>query len=393
MKLLKQTLILLASLASLEAQTAQPVKNITTVIQATPIEKKVTKAENQNLKKKEAIKTTSKKAPEVKKEKAIVKIVKKEIIVTNKPEKIQEIKKIEAPLKNTPENTQEIKKNEVAVKEAQIIILKKKEPKKLPLIAQDRTYCEMILNYKICENFTNTYTKKIESKYGLSYVYNKSKSDFSYRNYKTTFPAIDYDIRFWFNPFIGFYVNYFYTIAGHITWIVPKKQTSKILSPFLVKQIRSGAIFRTPLNSKHGSTATFGLGYNLRKEVADKSQDHLSLSSDGFDMFLEFQINSRSRYQTIFGLELAYDFKYIEESEDDIKSGKKVDIYKMEAYLGGRLEIDKVNKLFWRFILDSHNLSYKGYTSVRDPILSKKLNNTTITNNYYIFQLGYAIAN
>lgn len=226
----------------------------------------------------------------------------------------------------------------------------------------------------------------VELSLAPSYFYNNSSSNYSFRKFSVSAPALNIDADIWLSPFFGIHGSYFTSFDGTVRSAGPKQNVSADYQNTHVRlQFRKhfGLYRKAP-------SLTWGIGYYEQSmHIPADTSDRVSTDTTGLTVSLEARLPKSLAYSHILGVELRPRSTQKEKSADDVKSGDKVETGGLSVWVGGSYLLDRQNQIFWRLTENIEHDAFTGDASAADPATGTTPNGVTVTNSMTIFSLGY----
>ncbi len=233
---------------------------------------------------------------------------------------------------------------------------------------------------------------RVELEIAPLFIYNDSKSDYYYRNYNAATPGGRIGVNVWFTPFFGVSTSYEKTFLGTMR----KDINGSSQTPFMDQWLQIGLRFRRYTSySSLSPSLTFGVDYHeYQKKVPLDDLRHTKLATTGLLLSVQSQMPSSESLSWVMGLEYMPIANHEEVSTaGNIKSGQKVETFKMGISFGPEIKLNRTNRLFFKIREVYEKNSFTGTANTTDPHTGETPENVSVTNNFLFFEVGYIWGN
>jgi hypothetical protein len=250
-----------------------------------------------------------------------------------------------------------------------------------------------IKEYKQMLNPEDRRNNLMELSIAPAFIYNDSKSPYSFRKYSTASPAIGGDGRVWFTPFFGVQAGYMTTLSGSVSdTSVGSPRTITVAQTFMKAGIRSRNFLTT---GKYSPSLTWGLDFYEHYFVVPRDAETRGrLRTNGAQISLEGEWPTSGRNSWLLGVSFLPMASHKEYSTAlTLKSGSRVDSNGVGVTIGTKIQYDRSSALFIRL---SHQLDkhvFTGQAATADPNTGVTPSGVPVTNSFTILQLGYTWGN
>ena len=231
----------------------------------------------------------------------------------------------------------------------------------------------------------------IELSFAPGYMYNFSDSNYSYRSYTYSTPTLNVDANVWLSTTFGLHGSYMGTLSGQITDSASGSKNVPAMQEWFTAGIRSRKFF-----SGDALSPVLSLGidyYEFQFHVPADAALREKLRSSGFRLVLDTEIPVNSNRAWTAGVTLAPKLHHTELSTGiDFQSGGNVDANAVGISVGGRVQFERHDAIYWKFTETVEKDLFSGDASKADT------NGTTpsgvaVTNSFSLFELGYTWGN
>ncbi len=252
---------------------------------------------------------------------------------------------------------------------------------------------EEIKEYKKMLNPEDRRHNLMELSIAPAFIYNDSRSPYSFRKYSTASPALGGDGRVWFSPFFGVQASYMTTLSGSVNDSTSTAtRTITVAQTFMRAGIRSRNFLAT---GKYSPSLTWGLDFYEHYFVVPKDAETRGrLRTNGAQVSLEGEWPTSGRSSWLLGVSFLPMASHKEYSTGlALRSGSRVDSNGVGISVGTKIQYDRSSALFIRL---SHQLDkhvFTGQAATADPVNGNTPSGVPVTNSFTIFQLGYTWGN
>lgn len=223
------------------------------------------------------------------------------------------------------------------------------------------------------------------------YLYNGSRSAFTYRNYNLSSPVLGLDANVWFGPNFGLHTGFMGTSNAQVKDALDGQRQVAVTQQWFLIGLRARKFFGFTETSP---VLTFGVDYQeYQFRVPSDSLLRGKLASTGPVVSLEAEIPSSATTSWTLGATYAPKLKHKETSNaTEFSSGTGPSASSVGFSFGSRYRFDRTHSIFWKFTQTVEKNVFSGETSVPDPISGQTQSGTGVTNSMSLFQLGYTWA-
>jgi len=225
-----------------------------------------------------------------------------------------------------------------------------------------------------------------------TFIYNDSSSSYTFRNYHTASPGFFAEARVWLNPTLGVQGSYGSSLGAHVRDSLNSDRNVALTHQWLSAGVRTRRFSSDRLNAP-----SFSLGLDYREyqfQASSQSQLRVKTRTSGPAVILESDWPTSARRSLIFD---AYFMPKSQHRESDtqlqLRSGSNVDTSSMGISVGTRLQIDRVNAIYFKLSHSYEKNLFSGAAGVADPRTGTAPVGVSVQNSMTLFQFGYAWGN
>lgn len=232
----------------------------------------------------------------------------------------------------------------------------------------------------------------VELSFAPGYLYSDSSSDYFYRSYTMSAPVLSVEASVWMNPHFALNGSFISTLSGHVNDSLEGGRNIPATQEWFTAGLRFREFFGRDV---FASTVTFGIDYfDYKFRVPSDAQYREGLSSVGARVSLEAEVPVTVSRSWLFGVAFSPKLQHREEAtETDVRSGGGVDANAVSISIGGRLQFERKNGIFWKLSHSVEKDLYSGEASDDDPRTGEKPTGVSVTNSITIFTFGYTWGN
>jgi hypothetical protein len=252
---------------------------------------------------------------------------------------------------------------------------------------------EEIKEYKQMLNPEDRRNNLMELSIAPAFIYNDSKSPYSFRKYSTASPAIGGDGRVWFTPFFGVQAGYMTTLSGSVSdTSVGSPRTITVAQTFMRAGIRSRNFLAT---GKYSPSLTWGLDFYEHYFIVPRDAETRGrLRTNGAQISLEGEWPTSGRNSWLLGVSFLPMAAHKEYNTGlTLKSGSRVDTNGVGISIGTKVQYDRSSALFIRLSHQVDKHVFTGQAATADPNTGAAPSGVPVTNSFTILQLGYTWGN
>jgi hypothetical protein len=221
---------------------------------------------------------------------------------------------------------------------------------------------------------------------GFAYI--NSDSSYYFRHYSLSAPVISADAHVWFNPNFGVQVSYIGTLSGEISDSFNGTKNVPVSQEWITAGIRSRKFFGSAANA---ASLSFGVDYyDSQFNVPGDAATRESLESSGVQLSLEAEVPVNSVRLWTFAVTFTPKLNHQEKSTAiNFQSGGSVDANAVGLSIGGRLQFEREDAIFWKISESVEKDLFSGPSSVADPVSGSIDSGVSVTDSVTLIQFGY----
>lgn len=228
---------------------------------------------------------------------------------------------------------------------------------------------------------------QLELEISPTFVHVESKSNYSFRDYKTNFQALHAEGNLWLAPRFGIQGSFLTSLGGDVV-DNPGAQT-RARAQF--EEMRLSLAGRKFFGlSRKSDAVEFKLSYlDSRLKVDSSSTNRLGAKSTGLGVGASLRVPSSLQHSWMFSAEIYPRVSHVEIKGADASSGTGARSSRVAVEVGGEYKFDRQSQFIWSLEMDYEKNSFDGSSSVADPMTGVTPKNVGVENNLLLFRLGY----
>ncbi len=229
---------------------------------------------------------------------------------------------------------------------------------------------------------------RVEIDFSPGLIYNDSKSSYSYRNYTSTFPALDLGAKIWFTPLIGLSGNYFFSFAADVSG--DSATRSRLAAHYESLDLALHLRRFYGLSRKANSLDVTLLYIEDKLDVPSDNTARAKLRSSGFGLGLEGKFPTSASYAWTLGGRFYPRVQHREMATGaNIQSGGGAESARLGLDLGGEFKFSRASQLVWGLDITAEKNLFSGSAQLPDPENGQTPSQVGVMNTFYMFHLGY----
>jgi hypothetical protein len=232
----------------------------------------------------------------------------------------------------------------------------------------------------------------VELSIAPGYLYNNSDSYSFYRRYSTASPTIGASANVWFSPSTALHGSYLGTLSGTVNDSFNGARTVPATQQWFHIGVRSRKFFGP---DSVAPVLTFGVDYfEYQFRVPGDSANRQKLLSSGGEASIEAEIPGSNGNLWTIGATFAPKLQHKESATAmDVQSGANVEANSVGISVGGRIQFERRDAIFWKLSHTVEKDVFSGDQSAPDPLTGTAPTGLTVVNTFTVFQLGYTWGN
>lgn len=215
-----------------------------------------------------------------------------------------------------------------------------------------------------------------------------SSSNYSFRDYRTEFNALQVNANMWLTPLIGFSGKYLFSVGADLDAMSVDR--SRVPARFELMDL--GLSFRKFTGSERESDSLevsilYGEG---KLSVPNDSANRAKLKSGGIGIGIRGRFQSADNYAWIIGGTLYPRLQHSEiATAANFSSGTVEDSLSLKFEIGGAWIFSRESQMVWGISTTVEKNTFSGSATAADPLTNLKPSNVGVSNNLQMFTLGY----
>ena len=215
----------------------------------------------------------------------------------------------------------------------------------------------------------------------------ESKSNYSPRDYHSSYQGLEVGARIWLTPLIGVSGHMSFSMAGRLGEAGGFNNT-----PTYYENMNLAGRFRTFFDSDLAARSVeLNLHYVERKtQPSTDSTTRLRLKSQALGLGLQTRLPTSNSYAWTFG---GIFYPRIQHTESalisGISSGTHEESVGLDLNLGGEWKLSRHSQILWGLEAQLEKNSFSGAVGAADPISGATVQNTSVDQTTYLLKLGY----
>jgi hypothetical protein len=238
----------------------------------------------------------------------------------------------------------------------------------------------------------DTRQNKIEISFAPSYITNESSSNFSYRNFRSVFSGMNLGASVWLTPAIGVGGNFLFSLGGDTSGDAVTGTHSPARHEFLDMALKFRQFFGFTQSSR---SVEFDILYSDYKFAAPADDLYRAKTkTSGLGVKMTLKLPSSNDIAWLVGGSFYPRLQHSESKTGvDIKSGDNTENVRVGLQLGAEVKLSRRAQIFYEASAMSEKNLFEGSAKLADPATGLTPKNVSVTNNFYIFTLGYRWGN
>lgn len=228
----------------------------------------------------------------------------------------------------------------------------------------------------------------IELSFAPGYLYNNSDSSYSYRSYTSSTPTLTVDANVYLSGTFALHGAYTGTLSGHVSDANNGSKNVPASQEWFVAGFRWRKFFGVDVASP---VLYFSVDYyDYQFRVPSDAVLREKLRSTGVRISLDAEIPANQRRSWTVGASLAPKLRHAELSTGvEFQSGGNVDANAVGLSLGGRVQFERSDAIFWKLSHTVEKDLFSGQASKADPQSGLTPQGVAVINSFTLFEIGY----
>ncbi len=232
----------------------------------------------------------------------------------------------------------------------------------------------------------------IEIGIGTSYYYNESKSNYWFREYITSAPALDLETKIWFGPFFGLKVGYMTSVGASVKNEYGTNSRTKSTDQWIEVDLVSRRFFK---KDDRAPSLEFSLGYyGYQRRVPSDEDQRMKLASQAINLAYDGRWPDKDGDAWKMGFSIRPVVWHSEgKTGINAKSGKSNESFGFESRLGQEFKFDRQNRLYWNLKFLYEKNQFSGNSMKTDPSTGSDISDVSVDTHFLFLELGFIWGN
>ncbi|MBK9322120.1 MAG: hypothetical protein IPM97_04035 [Bdellovibrionaceae bacterium] len=252
---------------------------------------------------------------------------------------------------------------------------------------------ERVLDFYVSQFDENdSRNNKVEVSFAPGFLTSEAASNFSYRNYRSVFSAMNLGANVWLTPAIGIGGTFLFSLGADTSGdAVTGTRTPARFEIFDVA-VKFRNFFGFSRLSKSVEFDVLYTDYKITVPADDIYRARLKTSGLGVKMALRVPYSHDVAW--VIGGSFFPRLQHTEEKTGlDIKSGNNVENTRIGVQVGNEVSLSRQAQIFYEASVSSEKNLFDGSAGIVDPATGATPKNVSVTNTLYMFSLGYRWGN
>lgn len=233
---------------------------------------------------------------------------------------------------------------------------------------------------------------KIEISFAPSFITNESSSNYSFRDYRSVFTAMNLGANVWLTPAMGVGGNFLFSLGADTSGDAVSNQRSPARYEFLDAALKFRQFFGFTPTSKSVQFDVLYSDYKMNVNADDVYRAKLKTAGLGLKMTL--RVPSSADIAWLVGGSFYPRLQHTEaKAGADVGSGNSTEHVRVGLYLGSEVKLSRESQIFYEMSAMSEKNLFEGPAKAVDPATGTTPKNVSTTNTFYLFSLGYRWGN
>lgn len=229
---------------------------------------------------------------------------------------------------------------------------------------------------------------RVEIQFSPGFIHNESKSNYSFRDYGSSFSALSFDSHVWFTPLIGVSGKFTFSFASDLSGDKVTQSRIPAHYEFLDLAVNLRNYFGLSRKAKSWELDLLYTDYKL--SVPSDNQFRARLKSSGVGLGLKARLPTSASYAWTLGASFFPRLQHSEEATGaSIQSGGNAESNRIGFDVGGEFKFSRFSQIIWSVGMMSEKNLFAGSAGLVDPATGQTPNNVGVTSTFYLFNLGY----
>lgn len=229
---------------------------------------------------------------------------------------------------------------------------------------------------------------RVEIEVSPGFVSNESKSNYSYRDYKSSFQALSLDGNIWFTPLVGISGRYMFSFAADVSGDTATRSKVPASYEFIDLSLNFRKFLGLSRTAKSVEFEFLYSDYKMKTEADNAARGRVSTS--GIGLGFKSRLPSSADYAWTVGGSFFPKLQHTESSTGlNLSSGHGAESARIGVELGGEFKFSRESQLIWTLGFSSEKNLFSGLAGAVDTATGTTPENVSVTNTLLMFNLGY----
>jgi hypothetical protein len=229
---------------------------------------------------------------------------------------------------------------------------------------------------------------RVEIQISPGFMHNESKSNYSFRDYGSSFSNLTFESRVWFTPLIGVSGKFTFSFAADLSGDKVTQSRIPAHYEFLDLAVNLRNYFGLSRKAKSWELDLLYTDYKL--DAPSDNNYRARLKSSGLGLGLKTRLPTSASYAWTLGASFFPRLQHSEEATGAaIQSGGGAESARIGFDVGGEYKFTRFSQVIWSVGMMSEKNLFSGSAGLVDPATGQTPSNVGVTSTFYMFNLGY----
>lgn len=233
---------------------------------------------------------------------------------------------------------------------------------------------------------------KVEISFAPGFVTNESSSNYSYRNFRSVYTAMNLGASVWLTPAIGMGGNFLFSLGADTSG----DAVTNVRSPSRYELLDVAMKFRQFFGFTETSRAVqFDIIYSDHKMSVNSDDLYRpKLKSSGLGLKMTLRLPASRDVAWYLGGSFFPRLQHTESPTGaEIKSGSGAENVRIGMHFGSEIKLSRQSQIFFETSVSSEKNVFTGNANLPDPATGTTPKNVSVTDTSYNLSLGYRWGN